>query len=480
MATSASRSAGWRTAVAGEQRGAAQPEQGRADLGRIGRQHQVGDVAQQLGQRPRRRRRVSTGPNTGSGSTPTSSSASPPVTIRSTSTAGNRASRSAAAARTCRAPRRPSRTACCVGLVRGAEGLHHDRGADAARRRAPRRSRWCRPRRPAPGCRAGAAAPCPRPRRARARPPCRRATFSADARNAAADVPAGHRGRGRGGPGPADRRGGLHRLHRHRRRGEHRQPPPHPGRRPIPAQVARHRRDEGAPRTRPRCTPARTPSMARTPVVVGAAVGAGQVGEQQGEVGRAAHHGVERRGHRVRITPDVGVVVERVGERHPLPQHRAQLRALPGGQLREPHVPAGRSGVGDQRGLPARAAQRAQPGVRQRPAAVQQAQRAEQRVDRGHLADPGAAQEVRADRRVPGQRGGVRLHRPAGRLAAAQHQRDHPDAAIPGAGRPAVPARARRRASPGSARSRTPVRRPAARRRRGPPRSAPRCPTVTT
>ena len=47
---------GRRAAVAGEQRGAAQAEQGPPDLGAVGREEQVGDVAHQLGQHARRRR----------------------------------------------------------------------------------------------------------------------------------------------------------------------------------------------------------------------------------------------------------------------------------------------------------------------------------------------------------------------------------------------------------------------------------------
>ena len=99
-----------RAPMPGEQPGAAQVEQRGPDLGRTGRQRQVGDVAHQLGQDPagadgehRAEHRIR--------STPTSSSATLPVTIRSTSTAGNRDNRSAAAARTSCAPRTPSRTA---------------------------------------------------------------------------------------------------------------------------------------------------------------------------------------------------------------------------------------------------------------------------------------------------------------------------------------------------------------------------------
>ena len=142
----------------------------------------------------------------------------------------------------------------------------------------------------------------------------------------------------------------------------------------------------GGPLRRPGSPPSRPPArrapgagagpgnavIGQRPVVVGAAVGPRQVGEQQVQVGRAAHHGRERRRHGVQVAPDVGVVVERVGQRHPFAEHRAQLRRAAGRSARRTGPPAER-GVRDQRGLAARAAQRGQPGAGQRAAAVQQA-----------------------------------------------------------------------------------------------------------
>ena len=72
----------------------------------------------------------------------------------------------------------------------------------------------------------------------------------------------------------------------------------------------------------------------------------------------------------LRLAPDEDVVVERVGHRHPVAQRRAQLRALPGGQLGEAHRRAD-GGIRDQRRLAAGAAERDQSGAGQRAAAVQ-------------------------------------------------------------------------------------------------------------
>ena len=120
-------------------------------------------------------------------------------------------------------------------------------------------------------------------------------------------------------------------------RREHRQPAPHPGGRPLAGQVRRHGRDQ-----RPAGVRGRAGAGERVdgqhPVVVGAAVGPRQVGEEQVQVRGAAHHRGERRGHRVRVAPDVGVVVERVGQRHPLAEHRAQLA-----RAARPSAPANRT-----------------------------------------------------------------------------------------------------------------------------------------
>ena len=215
----------------------------------------------------------------------------------------------------------------------------------------------------------------------------------------------GDRVRGWGRPRPADRGRGFDRRHRDRGRREHRKPPAHPGGRPLAGQVGRHRRDQRAPHAHRRTDTGERLDGQR-PVVVGAAVGPWQVGEEQVQVRGTADHRREGRRHRVLVAPGVGVVVERVGQRHPFAERRrSSVRCTAVRSSNRTAAPQRRPRSAPPR---PRAGERREPGVGQRAAAVQQAQGAEQRVDRLDLADPVATQELCRGCGVARERGRVR------------------------------------------------------------------------
>ncbi len=97
-----------------------------------------------------------------------------------------------------------------------------------------------------------------------------------------------------------------------------------PARRPGSPPSPRPARPARPPRRRP----GRTRSTASAQSSSAQRSARGRSAKSRLQVRRAAHHGREGRRHRLRLAPDVGVVVERVGQRHPVAQHRAQLRAL--------------------------------------------------------------------------------------------------------------------------------------------------------
>ena len=309
-----------RAPVPGEQRSAAQAEHGAADLPRVGGQEQVGDVAHELGQdaagaqaEHRAEHRVGVHPDEQLGDSVRPRAARParPGT--------------GPAVRRRRPPRRPDRVGRRAARSCGRRRRPSARPGPRARPpRRPRRrgSHRPRPRAPAPrGCGAPlapassvqprpavsellclAAAPPDPDRRRAARPgPAQARPTRAAARPPPSRRPVGRGRPARGGPRPSPvRRSGSR-----------------PSPRPVPpARPPRHSAGERRDRQRP--------------VLVRAAVRSRQVGEEQVEIRRAAHHGGERRGHRVRIAPDVGVVVERVGQRHPFAERRtAAPRAAP-------------------------------------------------------------------------------------------------------------------------------------------------------
>ena len=319
-----------------------------------------------------------------------------------------------------------------VGLVRDALALHHDRAGAARPRRRPRRPGS---RRPPGGHRHAVRAQqllARRPRRApgRRRPPARRGPATGRRERA---PPRPGRSRPRPRPPPWQRAGGASTASP---AGPTRPPARRPGCRPSrpPARPARRRgagRGERGDR--------------RPPVVVRAAVGARQVGEQQVEVRRSAHHGRERVGHRLRLAPDVGVVVERVGQRHPPPStERSCARCPLVSSAKRTARPTAASAISAASPPELLSELSRVPGSGPPQCSRQSAASSASTEPTWPI--PLRRRKLRAGLGVARQRGGVGDHRPAGLLAAAQHQRDQADPALPRAGgQPLPPAQVRER-----------------------------------
>ena len=160
------------------------------------------------------------------------------------------------------------------------------------------------------------------------------------------------------------------------------------------------------------------------PVGVAAAVGAREIEDEAGEVPAAGHDRGEGRAQALGLAPDEDVVVERVGDGDQIAQRRAHRLALRGRERAEAD-PALCPGIGDQRRLAARAAQRDQVAAGQRPHRVQQLQRLEQDRQRGDPRDADPAQQRVHGGVGPGERGGVAERQRRTVLRAPGLDRDH-------------------------------------------------------